>query len=168
MITCGELMTPSPTCCQAEHTIEEAAELMKRRNVGLIPVVGGDNARLIGVVTDRDIVVNVVAAGLDPRQTAVSEVMTPDPVFCRPEDSADKALELMAARQVRRIPIVDEHGGLVGIVAQADVATRLKDPQRTGEVVEAISGEDYGRLHEARENRLQPRGASLEGRAARS
>ena len=139
MTTCEELMTPNPTSCKAEDTIEEAAEMMKRENVGLIPVVGEKGARLIGVVTDRDIVVNVVAAGRDPKQTAVSEVMTPEPIACRAQDPASKILDLMAARQVRRIPIVDDRGALVGIVAQADVALRLRDPHQTGEVVEAIS-----------------------------
>ena len=91
------------------------------------------------MLTDRDIVLKVVAAGRDPRGTAVTEVMRPTPVTCLPQESVEAVMELMASRQVRRIPIVDGDGSLVGIVAQADVATRIANPQETGQVVQAIS-----------------------------
>jgi CBS domain-containing protein len=133
-------MTPSPTCCQPNHTAVEAAELMQREDVGLVPVVAGEKkGKLIGVLTDRDIALKVVAAGRDPRGTAVSEVMTTDPVTCLPEETIETAMELMASRQVRRVPIVDSDGTIVGIVAQADIATRLANPSETGQVVQAIS-----------------------------
>jgi CBS domain-containing protein len=137
-MTCGELMTPSPTCCQAVHTIVEVAEIMKREDVGLVPVVDEAN-KLIGVLTDRDIVMNVVAQGRDPRGTAVSEVMTNDPASCLEQDSVEHVMQLMASHQVRRVPIVDSTRNIVGIVSQADVATRLANPRETGEVVQAIS-----------------------------
>jgi CBS domain-containing protein len=138
-MTCEEVMTPSPTCCHPEDTAVEAAELMQRADVGLVPVVGENQARLIGVLTDRDIVLKVVAAGLDPRGTVVSEVMTSDPLSCRPQDPVEAVMELMASRKVRRIPIVDTNGIIVGIVSQADIATRLAKPKETGQVVQAIS-----------------------------
>ena len=138
-MTCAEVMTPSPTCCQPDQTAVDAAELMQSEDVGLVPVVGADNTKLIGVLTDRDIVIKVVAAGRDPRGTAGSEVMTTDPVACLPQESVEAVMELMASRQVRRIPIVDKDGAIVGIVSQADIATRIASPQVTGQVVQAIS-----------------------------
>lgn len=141
-MTCGEMMTPNPTCCQGDATVDQAAQLMKADDIGLIPVVSEPLAKLIGVLTDRDIVLKVVASGRDPRSTAVREVMTPNPVVCRPEDSTAAALELMASNQVRRMPIVDGRGAILGIIAQADVATRLGSPEQTAQVVEAISESD--------------------------
>jgi CBS domain-containing protein len=138
-MTCGELMTPSPTCCQPAHTVVEVAEIMLREDVGLVPVVEEPSHKLIGVLTDRDIVLNVVAAGRDPRGTAVSEVMTSDPASCQEQDSIETVMQQMASRQVRRIPIVDKDGAIIGIVSQADIATRLSNPRETGEVVQAIS-----------------------------
>lgn len=138
-MTCAELMTPSPTCCQPQHTIVEVAEIMKREDVGLVPVTEEPSNKLIGVLTDRDIVMKVVADGRDPRATAVSEVMTTDPIACQEHDSIETVMQQMASHQVRRIPIVDNDGAIVGIVAQADIATRLANPRETGEVVQAIS-----------------------------
>lgn len=138
-MTCAEVMTPSPTCCTPQHTTIEAAELMQREDVGLVPVVADDGKKLIGVLTDRDIAVKVVAEGRDPRSTAVTEVMSTDVVTCLPQETVETVMELMATKQVRRIPIVDRDGSLVGIVAQADVATRIANPQETGQVVQAIS-----------------------------
>ena len=138
-MTCAEVMTPSPTCCHPEHTTVEAAELMQREDVGLVPIVSPNNTKLIGVLTDRDIALKVVAAGLDPQSTLVAEVMTNDPVTCLPEETIEAVMELMASRQVRRIPIVDTNGAIVGIVSQADIATRLSSPAETGQVVQAIS-----------------------------
>lgn len=138
-MTCSEVMTPSPTCCAPDQTVVEAAELMQREDVGLVPIVAGNSTKLIGVLTDRDIVLKIVASGRDPRGTAVSEVMTSDPVACMPHESIEAVMELMASRQVRRIPIVDKDGALIGIVSQADIATRLSSAEETGQVVQAIS-----------------------------
>jgi CBS domain-containing protein len=138
-MTCEEVMTPSPACCQPEQTAVDAAEVMEREDVGLVPIIANGNAKLVGVLTDRDIALKVVAAGREPRSTAVSEVMTVDPVSCLPQESVETVMELMASRQVRRIPIVDKDGAIVGIVSQADIATRLANPQETGQVVQAIS-----------------------------
>jgi len=138
-MTCAEVMTPSPTACNPQHTAIDAAELMRREDCGLLPVISEDGKKLIGVLTDRDIVLKVVAEGRDPRSTAVSEVMTTDIVTCLPQESVEMAMEQMATRRVRRIPIVDRDGSLVGILAQADVATRIANPQETGQIVQAIS-----------------------------
>jgi CBS domain-containing protein len=139
-MTCAEVMTPSPTACQPQHTTMDAAELMKREDCGLVPVTS-ENGKLIGVLTDRDIVVKVIAEGRDPRNTAVSEVMSTDLVTCLPQETIETVMEQMATRQVRRIPIIERDGSLVGIVAQADIATRLGMDNATGQVVQAISEE---------------------------
>ncbi len=97
-------MTPSPTCCHPGHTVVEVAEIMKREDVGLVPVVDESSSKLMGVLTDRDIVMKVVADGRDPRGTAVSEVMTTDPCSCREQDSVETVMQQMAAHQVRRSP----------------------------------------------------------------
>jgi CBS domain-containing protein len=141
-MTCQELMTSMPTCCQGNHTLTEVATMMKRDDVGAIPVTDGDASTLVGVVTDRDIVIKAVAEGLDPAQTAVASVMSEDPVCCSQDDPVERALDLMTIHQIRRIPVIGTQGEIVGIISQADVAIRLRDPEETGEVVEAISQSD--------------------------
>jgi CBS domain-containing protein len=138
MAKCREVMTRDPASCSASEMVTKVAGLMKQHDVGSVPVVESDK-RLVGIVTDRDIVVKVVAAGRNPEQTPVKEAMTANPVSCREDDDLDYALKLMKERQVRRIPIADGSGRLTGIIAQADVATRVNKDAKTGELVEAIS-----------------------------
>ena len=135
-----DVMTKDPVFCQSVDSITKVAELMKQADVGSVPVVESvESRRLIGIITDRDIVVNVVAAGRSPESATVEDAMTPNPVSCREEDDVEQALKLMKERQVRRMPIVDGASRLVGIIAQADVATRVNKDSKTGELVEAIS-----------------------------
>jgi len=110
--------------------------MMRDEDVGLAPIVEGE--RLVGVLTDRDIAVRVVAEGRDPDQVKVAEVASRDIVTLDPQQDLDEALRLMAQHQVRRLPVVEEDGRLVGVVAQADVAKEA-DQGRTGEVVQQIS-----------------------------
>ena len=113
---------------------------MKQENVGSIPVVQDHQTRtLVGIVTDRDLTVKVIAAGRNPATTRVDEVMTRNPVTCHEDDDFDRCLETMEQHQVRRMPIVDHRGTIVGIVAQGDVATRGGEPERTAELVAEIS-----------------------------
>ena len=137
MAKCREVMTKDPACCGASETVTKVAGLMKQHDVGSVPVVESD--RLVGIVTDRDIVLKVVAGGRNPEQAPVSDAMTPNPVSCKEDDDLDYALKLMKERQIRRMPIVDGGGRLTGIIAQADVATRVNKDAKTGELVEAIS-----------------------------
>jgi CBS domain-containing protein len=137
MAKCREVMTKDPASCNASETVTKVAGAMKQHDVGSVPVV--ESERLVGIVTDRDIVVKVVAAGRNPEQTPVREAMTANPVSCREDDDLEHALKLMKDRQIRRMPIVDASGRLSGIIAQADVATRVNKDARTGELVEAIS-----------------------------
>jgi len=131
-----QLMTENPRTVPAGSSVVDAAQLMRDEDAGIAPVVDGE--RLVGVVTDRDIAIKVVAEGRDPRSTTVDEIAATDLVTIDPQQELDEALRLMATHQVRRLPVVEEDGRLVGILAQADVA-RYADAARTGEVVEEIS-----------------------------
>jgi len=137
---CSEVMTSNPRFCLPAGTAFEAAQLMKSEDVGPIPIVAdSETKKLIGIVTDRDLVLKVVAAGLDPRSTPLNEIMSTDLVTCHVNDDSDQALASMEERRVRRIPVVDDGGRLAGIISQADVATRIDEPGKTAELVEEIS-----------------------------
>jgi CBS domain-containing protein len=131
-----DVMTSNPCTIDADKPVSYAAKMMKDEGVGLAPVVEGN--RLIGTLTDRDIVVRVVAEGGDPQTVLVREVASTDVVTVDPEQDLDEALKLMARHQVRRLPVVEENGRLVGVVAQADVAEEAK-AKKVGELVEEIS-----------------------------
>ena len=131
-----DVMTTNPTSVVSDNPVVEAARIMKEKDVGIVPVVEG--GRLVGTVTDRDIAVRVVAEGKDPHSVRVREIASTDVVTVDPQQDLDEALRLMASHQVRRLPVVEEGGRLVGIVAQADVAREANDKQ-TGELVEEIS-----------------------------
>jgi CBS domain-containing protein len=134
--TVREVMTSKLCSIDVDKPVAYAAKMMRDEDVGMAPIVEGD--RLVGVLTDRDIAVRVVAEGRDPEQVKVTEVASSDLVTLDPQQDLDEALRLMARHQVRRLPVVEEDGRLVGVVAQADVAQQA-DEQRTGEVVEQIS-----------------------------
>lgn len=137
---CSELMTKDPACCLPTDTAFDAAQLMKSEGVGPIPIVNDKQTKkLAGIVTDRDLALKVVAEGLDPKQTKIEEVMTTGVQTCGPDDDVSNVFELMEEHHVRRIPIVDDKDCLVGIIAQADVATRIDQADKTHEVVEEIS-----------------------------
>jgi CBS domain-containing protein len=131
-----QLMTVKPRTVKTGDSIVDAAKLMKGEDSGIAPIVDGD--RLVGVLTDRDIAIRVVAEGRDPQSTKVEEIASQNLVTVDPQQDLDEALRLMAQHQVRRLPVVEEDGKLVGIVAQADVA-RHADAERTGNLVEQIS-----------------------------
>ena len=132
-------MTKNPATCAESAPFVEAARLMEREGVGSIPVC--ESGKLVGIVTDRDIAVPVVPGARDPQQTKIEDVMTRDPECVSADEPIDRAMEVMESRQVRRIPVIEPGGKLVGIIAQADIATRLDEPHATAEVVEAISRE---------------------------
>ncbi|OLE50805.1 MAG: hypothetical protein AUG51_26325 [Acidobacteria bacterium 13_1_20CM_3_53_8] len=137
---CSEIMTKDPVCCLSSDTVNKAAQLMKTENVGPIPVVADEESkRLIGIVTDRDLALKVVAEAKDAKSTMVDDVMTTGVVACRADDNLQNALKAMEEHQVRRIPIIDDNDRVIGIIAQADIATRINQPKKTAEVVEEIS-----------------------------
>ena len=131
-----DLMTSNPKTVASESSVVEAAKIMRDENVGIVPLVDGE--RLVGTITDRDIAIKVVAEGSDLQSTTAGQAASRDLVTIDPQQDLDEALRLMAQHQVRRLPVVEEDGRLVGILAQADVA-REASPQQTGRVVEEIS-----------------------------
>ena len=140
MNTCSEIMTQNIECCVPSTTVDQVAKLMKFKYVGPIPIV--ENLRtkkLLGIVTDRDLVLKVLGDSHDPKTTKVEDVMTHRPITCGPDDSVDEALKLMERHQVRRLPIVNQFSQLIGIISEADIATRFKQPGKTAALVEAVS-----------------------------
>lgn len=139
MRSCNDVMTPDPTCVSASDTVKSAAEVMKIEDVGAVPVVDADGSKkLVGIITDRDIVMNVIAEGGDIN-VKIDGVMSRNPVTCRGDEDVVNALDRMAQHQIRRIPVVDSKGNVVGIISQADVATRVDLPEKTADVLENIS-----------------------------
>ena len=130
-----EAMTSNPTTVEPTTTAQEAARTMKSEDVGSLPIVEGQ--KLVGVITDRDLAIRIIAEakGVD---TPVAEIASKDVVTIDPQQSLEEAARLMASNQVRRLPVVEEDGKLVGILAQADVAQAGHD-SLTGETVQQIS-----------------------------
>ena len=132
-----DVMTRDPRSVTPQASVRDAAQIMKDEDVGIVPVVEGD--RLVGVITDRDLALRIIAEGRDVSST-VRDVMSSGRIAtCRPDEDLDHVMETMAKEQVRRIPIVDERGSLVGIVAQADVVRKAHDDRKAEETVERIS-----------------------------
>lgn len=137
---CNEVMTKNPECCLPNDNVVKAAQMMKRLDVGPIPIIESDETRkLVGFLTDRDLALKIVAEGRDPKSTKIEEVMTHKVVTCHTDDDLQKAMDVMAENQIRRIPVVDSGNRIVGIISQADVATRLNQPVKTAEMVKEIS-----------------------------
>jgi CBS domain-containing protein len=136
-------MTKDVVTATAEATIVDVARLMKNADIGPILIVDNETSNtLVGIVTDRDIVMKVIADGQDANTTRVGEVMSKKLVTCRADDDVDVAMKSMAQFQLRRIPVVEDNMRLVGIISQADLATRVDAPEKTGEVVKEISQEN--------------------------
>ena len=136
MTTARDIMTADTECAAATDTLVDAARKMRDLDVGALPICGEDD-RLKGVLTDRDIVVKCIAEGGDPSSTKVSELAEGKPVTIGADDSVEEALRTMKEHGVRRLPVIDGHD-LIGIISQADVARNLPE-EKLGDLVEAIS-----------------------------
>ena len=136
MATAREIMTGEAECIGENESLQDAARKMQSLDVGALPICGEDN-RLKGMLTDRDIVIKAIAAGKAPAEIRAGELGEGKPVTIGADDSAEEALKVMTEHKVRRLPVIDGHD-MVGIVSQADVATHLPE-ERTGALVEAIS-----------------------------
>ena len=134
--TARDVMTPDTQCVGENDSVVDAAKRLRELNVGAMPICGEDN-RLKGMLTDRDIVVKVLAEGRDPNSTRAGELGEGKPVTIGADDSLDEALRTMIEHKVRRLPVIDGHD-LVGIISQADLARSI-DESRVGDLVEAIS-----------------------------
>ena len=136
MAHCREIMTTNVTSVTTTAPIREAAAMMRDGDIGSLPVV--ENGRLVGIVTDRDIVVRAIAQGADA-STSISAAMTADVFSVRPNDFVFEAIRLMADKKVRRIPVVSDDGKLAGIIAMADIALEVEDEREIAETLEEIS-----------------------------
>src|SRR5256884_1768956 len=152
-----DVMTSNPCTIDAEKSVAYAAKMMREEDVGLAPIVEGD--KLVGMLTDRDIAMRVAAEGRNPDQVKVRDVASKQLITIDPRQDLDEALRKMALHQVRRLPVVEEDGRLIGVVAQADIA-RDGDDTQTGQLVEEIS-ESGGQMSSFEEG--QQFGAPIEG-----
>ena len=140
MTSCSELMTKNPASCLPSDSALEAARLMKQQDIGPILVVESRNSnRLVGILTDRDLTLRVLAERRDPEATKVGDIMTQNPAACNQSENLQTALNTMSSRQVRRIPIINNENRLVGIISQADIATRMAAPRKIAAVVQRVS-----------------------------
>lgn len=133
---CREIMTREPQTASRAMTLRQVASMMRDGDMGAVPVV--EDQRLVGILTDRDIVVRCVAEGKDA-ETPVGEAMTTEVFSVRPEDFVFEAVRLMGDKQIRRVPVVDDEGKLIGIISMADVALEMEDEQEIAETLEEIS-----------------------------
>jgi CBS domain-containing protein len=135
MARISEVMTRGVEVIRPDETLQRAAQLMDELNIGALPVCRND--QLVGMITDRDITVRATAAGMEPTQHCVSEVMTEQTRWCTEDQSTDEVMRQMGDVQIRRLPVLDEHGHVVGIVSLGDLATRQS--QHTDEVLRDVS-----------------------------
>ena len=135
-----DVMTPMPECCTPDDSIIEVAHVMEARDVGIVPIVESlETRRVVGVITDRDVVLRVVAAGRDPNEVvSVRDVMSPEIVSCSPDADVLHVEELMKQHQIRRVLVVDDNGSVVGVVSMADVARHSNETQ-LGDTEKAIT-----------------------------
>ncbi len=134
-----DVMTPDPVCCAPHMTLDEVARLMLQFDCGEIPVIDASD-RLVGVITDRDIVCRVVAVGKNPMGHSVGDCMTHEVVTVSVDDPLEHVVHVMAAHEIRRVPVVDERGSCAGIIAQADLAA-FAEARALGELVRKVSDE---------------------------
>jgi CBS domain-containing protein len=131
---CRDIMTKDPVFCHASDTAFIAAKLMRGHNIGALPVVGNLHGRkLVGVVTDRDLAMKVVAAARDSGAITLDQIMSYPVVTCSPDDQYEKAVDLME-RQIKRVPVVDKFRRVVGMISEADVALRVRNTRKTAEL----------------------------------
>ena len=134
-----EAMTPDPVCCLTTDSAQKVAGILCKEGVGSIPVVADHESRkLIGIITDRDLCCSVVASGLNPQSTPIEKFISRNPFACREGESLDNCQQLMQEHKVRRIPIVDGDGRVIGIVSQADLALKDK-PENVARTVAEVS-----------------------------
>jgi CBS domain-containing protein len=136
MTTARDIMTPGVECVQENETLADAAQMMRDLDVGALPICGEDN-RLKGMLTDRDIVVKGIAEGRDPSTTTAGSLAGGEVVTIGADDSVEDALQVMKQHEVRRLPVIDGHD-LVGMISLQDIARNVSD-DRVGDVVDAIT-----------------------------
>lgn len=137
---CDEIMTKDPICCLPNDIVSTTAELMKSENIGAIPVIENmKTKRLVGIITDRDLTLQIVANGHEAKSTKIADVMTRKVITCYVDDDVQKAVDAMAEHQLHRIPVVDKDHKIAGIISLADLATRAGQKKKLAKVVKRIS-----------------------------
>lgn len=131
-----DIMTQNPFIISPETTLQDAAKTMADKDIGFLPI--GENDRLIGTITDRDIVIRGVAEGKDPSKT-VRDVMTNEIKYCMENDDLDKVADMMSSLQIRRLVVLNDNKRIVGIISLGDIATKSQNNQLTGKVTEEVS-----------------------------
>lgn len=137
-VRCSRIMARKVVSAELGSTVQEAASILRDADIGILPITDSEG-KLVGVLTDRDIVVRAVADGLDVNATTVGEIMTTDLFTAAPDDFVFKAIRTMGEKQVRRIPIVEPGGKIVGILSMADIALEMEDEREIAEALEEIS-----------------------------
>ncbi|HKB78830.1 MAG TPA: CBS domain-containing protein [Thermoanaerobaculia bacterium] len=132
-----DVMTANPECVSEKDTVRDAARIMARQDTGVVPVLEG--RKIIGLITDRDIVVRLIAEGKDPASAHVDDAMSKNVRSVREDAAIDEVLQVMRNAQVRRVPVVNNSNELVGIVSMADVASATRESGKVGDTVEKIS-----------------------------
>ncbi len=138
-IKCREIMSKNVSTATREMSLQDVAKILKEGDIGILPIIEIGTKKLVGLVTDRDIVIRAVAEGKNVKETSVGEVMSTELFTAKPDDFAFEAIRTMGDKQVRRVPIVDEEGVLQGIVSMADIALEMEDQQEIAETLEEIS-----------------------------
>ena len=134
-----EVMSSNPICCVPSDTAEKVAKTLREHDIGSIPVVVDQQTRkLIGMITDRDLCCSIVAGGLDPKRTPIEKFVSTNPVSCRDGENLENCERAMQEHKVRRIPVVDGQGTVIGIVAQADLVLK-ESPEKASKTIAAIS-----------------------------
>jgi CBS domain-containing protein len=138
-MNCKNLMTPNPKVSTPSMTSGEAARIMGQENVGALPVIDGASKKLVGIVTDRDLCLGVIAKGHRPADVQVSDCMSTHLLTCGPQDDAQYCEQLMKQHQVRRIVVVDEHGCCMGIISEGDLALYIQGAQEIHDTLREVS-----------------------------
>jgi CBS domain-containing protein len=155
-----DLMTKDVSCCDPSTNVAAAAEIMWNKNCGALPVVGNEG-RVVGIVTDRDLFIALGTTNRIPAQVPVGEIMNCEPVCCMPSDDLRTALQTMAARQIQRLPVVDNAGGLKGVLSVDDVVMRAEAEGLSSDLVLGTLKAIWGR-------QVQRKAGELTGPAARA
>lgn len=133
----SEIMTRNPESAQVTDSILDVASMMRDLNVGFMPVLDGDT--LVGVITDRDITIRAVAEAMDIENSSIGEIMSSDLHVVSPDTDVDEAASIMEEFQIRRLPVLDENGMLVGVLSLGDIAVRTQNVEQAGEILEEVS-----------------------------
>lgn len=142
----SEIMTAAPTCCCREEKAQQAASIMRNLNVGIVPIIESEtDETLIGLVTDRDLCLRIVALGIDPTAACFESCMSEEIISCNADDNVEKVVALMQKHQIRRVPVVDSQNHIEGIVSLADITVRAHE-QDIAETITEIS-EPAGLFH---------------------